>query len=132
MTLAFALAASSLFGLGAYLLLHRDLVRVVVGLVLMSQSAVLTLIASGLSRGRAPVYPLQERPISDPLAQAMALTAVVIGLAVTALVLALVYRVALAYRTLELDEVAETEAETDEALEQSDAREREQEEAAAL
>lgn len=132
MTLAFSLAAASLFGTGAYLLLSRDLVRVVIGLMLMSQSAVLTLIVSGLTRGRAPIYPLEDPPISDPLTQAMALTAIVIGLAVTALVLALVFRVSLAYGTRELDEVAETEAERDDRLEREDAREREQEEAAAL
>ena len=70
MTLVFALAAATLFGTGAYLLLDRDLVRVVLGVVLISQAAVLTLIASGLTRGAAPIYPLTERDISDPLSQA--------------------------------------------------------------
>src|SRR6185312_16137303 len=53
MKLVFALAASLLFGTGAYLLLNRDLVRVVLGIVLVSQAATLTLIESGLSRGAA-------------------------------------------------------------------------------
>jgi multicomponent Na+:H+ antiporter subunit C len=131
MRLAFALAASTLFGTGAYLLLSRDLVRVVVGVVLVSQSAVLTLIASGLTRGLAPIYPLPAVEVSDPLTQAMALTAIVIGLAMTALLLALVYRVAVAFRTRELDEVAEEEAEREEQLEREDLRERVSEEAAA-
>ena len=39
MILAFALAAAVLFGCGAYLLLKRDLVRVVAGIMLISQSA---------------------------------------------------------------------------------------------
>jgi multicomponent Na+:H+ antiporter subunit C len=72
---------------------------VVLGVVVVSQSAVLTLIASGLARGDAPIYPLTERRVSDPLSQAMALTAIVIGLAVTALLLVLVLRVVIAYRT---------------------------------
>ena len=131
MKLAFALAAATLFGTGAYLLLSRDLVRVVVGVVLISQSAVLTLIAAGLRRGRAPIYPLPDAELSDPLTQAMALTAIVIGLAMTALLLGLVYRVAEAFRTRELDEVAEEEAEREEELEREDLREREREEAAA-
>ena len=131
MKLAFALAAATLFGTGAHLLLSRDLVRVVVGVVLISQSAVLTLIAAGLSRGRAPIYPLPDAEVSDPLTQAMALTAIVIGLAMTALLLGLVYRVALAFRTRELDEVAEEEAEHEDELEREDLREREREEAAA-
>ena len=131
MKLAFALVAATIFGTGAYLLLHRDLVRVVLGVVLISQAAVLTLIASGLTRGAAPIYPLTDRPVSDPLSQGMALTAIVIGLAVTALLLVLVLRVSLAYASREIDEVTEDEAEHDAALERRHAREHEQEEAAA-
>ena len=131
MNLVFALAAATLFGTGAYLLLHRDLVRVVLGIVVISQAAVLTLIASGLTRGAAPIYPLTKRTLSDPLSQAMALTAIVIGLAVTALLLVLVLRVVHAYESREIDEVAEEEADRDAQLERLDAREHEDEEAAA-
>jgi multicomponent Na+:H+ antiporter subunit C len=129
-TLIFALAASLVFGIGAAMLLSRDLVRVVLGVALISQSAALTLVASGLTRGSAPIYPLEARP-SDPLSQAMALTAIVIGMAVTALLLALVLRVVVAFRSQELDEVAEEEAELDERLERADARDHADEEAAA-
>jgi multicomponent Na+:H+ antiporter subunit C len=132
MRLVFALAASTLFGSGAYLLLHRDLVRVVLGIVVISQAAVLTLIASGLTRGGAPIYPLTERRVSDPLSQAMALTAIVIGLAVTALLLVLVLRVVVAYRTGELDEVDQQEADREARLERETERAHEQEERAAL
>jgi multicomponent Na+:H+ antiporter subunit C len=131
MTLLLALAASVLFGIGATMLLSRDLVRVVLGVAVISQAAVLTLVASGLTRGSAPIYPLEERPLSDPLSQAMALTAIVIGLAITALLLALVLRVVVAYRSQELDEVAGEEAELDERLERQDAGEHADEEAAA-
>ena len=131
MSLVFALAASVLFGSGAYLLLQRDLVRVVLGVVVISQSAVLTLIASGLTRGDAPIYPLTERRASDPLSQAMALTAIVIGLAVTALLLVLVLRVVVAYRTDELDEVDEQETDREVRLEREAERAQELEEEAA-
>lgn len=131
MTLIFALAASVLFGVGAYLLLNRDLLRVVLGVVVISQAATLTLIASGLTRGAAPIYPLTERRIADPLSQAMALTAIVIGLAVTALLLSLVLRVVQAYRSKELDELAQEEAELDARLEREHAQDHEDEEAAA-
>lgn len=130
MKLVFALSASLLFGTGAYLLLNRDLVRVVLGIVLISQAATLTLIASGLSRGDAAIYPLSGR-VSDPLSQAMALTAIVIGLAVTALLLVLVLRVALAFRSRALDEVAEEEAALDARLERDEAAAHDSEEAAA-
>jgi len=131
MSLVFALVAATLFGTGAYLLLQRDLVRVVLGVVLISQSAVLTLIASGLTRGAAPIYPLTERDVSDPLSQGMALTAIVIGLAVTALLLVLVLRVVEAFESRELDDIAGDEAERDAALERLHAHEHEDEEAAA-
>lgn len=131
MSLAFAIGVGVLFGVGAYQLLVRDLVRVVIGVVLISQAAVLTLIGSGLSRGAAPIYPLPRETVSDPLSQAMALTAIVIGLAVTALLLVLVLRVVRAYGTRALDEVAETEAQREERLEREAAAEHEAEEAAA-
>jgi multicomponent Na+:H+ antiporter subunit C len=131
MRLTFALAASVLFGSGAYLLLHRDLVRVVFGVVIISQAAVLTLIASGLARGDAPIYPLPDDRISDPLSQAMALTAIVIGLAVTALLLVIVLRVVIAYRTDELDELDEEEAARDARLERHAGPAHQQEEEAA-
>ena len=131
MNLLFALAAATTFGTGAYLLLHRDLVRLVLGIVLISQAAVLTLIASGLSRGAAPIYPLTKRSLSDPLSQAMALTAIVIGLGVTALLLTLVLRVVQAFASREIDDVADEETERDAALERLHAREHEQEEEAA-
>jgi multicomponent Na+:H+ antiporter subunit C len=129
MNLVFSLAAAVLFGSGAYLLLKRDLVRVVVGVALISQSAVLTLLASALTRGRAPIYPLPDGPISDPLVQSLALTALVIGLAVTALLLVVVDRVSQAYHTIAHDEVAATEAARDAALERASARASERDEA---
>lgn len=111
MTFLFALAAATVFGIGAYLVLTNDLVRVVAGMVLISQSAVLVVIASGLTRGNAPILPTGAKPPSDPLVQAMALTAIVIGLAVTALLLAIVARVRATLHSLEVRELARDEAE---------------------
>lgn len=111
MTFAFALAAATVFGIGAYLVLTNDLVRVVAGMVLISQSAVLVVIASGLTRGDAPILPSGDKAPSDPLVQAMALTAIVIGLAVTALLLAIVARVRATLHSLEVRELARDEAE---------------------
>lgn len=119
MTLVFAIAAGIVFGAGAYLVLTNDLVRVVAGMVLISQSAVLVLIASGLTRGEAPILPTGDKQPSDPLVQAMALTAIVIGLAVTALLLAIVARVRSTLASLEVAELARDEAEHTVAREQA-------------
>ena len=117
MILAFALAAAVLFGAGAYLLLKPDLVRVVAGVMLISQCAVVTIIGSSLSRGRAAIAVQPDVPVSDPLPQALALTALVIGLATVALLLALVHRVVVVFQTAERDELAEREAEYEAGLE---------------
>ena len=131
MSLIFALAAATLFGTGAFLVLDRDLVRVVLGVVIISQASVLTLIASGLVRGQAPIAPERGKLVSDPLSQAMALTAIVIGLAVTALLLTLVLRVVDAYRVRDLHDVSEEEAEHEARRERSEAAEHAAEERAA-
>ncbi|MHA6797696.1 NADH-quinone oxidoreductase subunit K (plasmid) [Pseudonocardia bannensis] len=117
MILAFALAAAVLFGSGAYLLLKRDLVRVVAGIMLISQCALVTIIGSGLTRGRAPIAVPAGQAVSDPLPQALALTALVIGLATVALLLALVHRVVMVFRTAERDDLAAGEAEHEAGLE---------------
>lgn len=117
MIFAIALAAAVLFGCGAYLLLKRDLVRVVAGIMLISQSATVTIMGSSLSRGSAAIDAQPGEAVSDPLPQALALTALVIGLATVALLLALVHRVVMVFRTAERDELAAGEAEHEADLE---------------
>lgn len=119
MTLIFALAAGVIFGAGTVLVLTNNLVRVAAGIVLISQAAVLVVMASGLNRGKAPLYPLGDDPPSDPLVQAMALTAIVIGLAVTALLLAIIARVRATLHSMEFKDLARDEAEQVADLERS-------------
>jgi multicomponent Na+:H+ antiporter subunit C len=111
MTLLFAIAVGVLFGTGAFLMLGGDLFRVIVGVILVSNAANLTLMAAGLSRGQEPNYPLDPgAAVSDPLVQALTLTAIVIGLAVTALLLSLAFRVYTSHATVDLDDVSRAEA----------------------
>jgi multicomponent Na+:H+ antiporter subunit C len=101
-----------LFGSGVFLLLKPDLLRVVAGLVLISNAANLTLMGSGLARGQAPILPpTGTAPVSDPLAQAMTLTALVIGFAVTALLLSLVVVLHRRRHSLDFDELSHQEME---------------------
>jgi multicomponent Na+:H+ antiporter subunit C len=110
MILITSIAIAVLAGAGAYLLLKHDLIRVVAGIILISQSANLFIMSSGLSRGSAPIYPLpQSGQVADPLVQAMTLTAIVITFGVSALLLSLVYRVYTAHATLDTDTLAEAE-----------------------
>ena len=131
MILYAALVVSIVFASGTFLLLQRDLTRVVVGIVLVSNSAVLFIIAAGLARGEPPIYPLPEGGeqglrVSDPLVQAMALTALVIGFGVAALLLTMVYRLYTSHHTIDLEEIADVEMRQAEALERADDPEREE------
>ncbi|SDF41246.1 multicomponent Na+:H+ antiporter subunit C [Lentzea fradiae] len=126
MILAFALVAAVLFGSGAYLLLKRDLIRMVAGIMLISQCAVVTLLASSLTRGQAAIAVRPGDQVSDPLPQALALTALVIGLATVAMLLALVHRAIVVFRTAEQDEIAATESEHEAKLEQERQADREE------
>ena len=121
MTLILSLAIGVLFGSGAFLLLKPDLFRIVVGIVLIANAANLALMASGLSRGRAPIHPLGEEGVSDPLVQAMTITALVIGFAVTALLLAMAYRIYASSHTVDLDELSHAEASHERELEREEA-----------
>lgn len=94
MILTKALLVGVLFGAGTYLVLQRNLTRVVLGFGLWGYATNVLLLVSG---GRAGAPPLLARaepssPFADPLPQAMALTAIVITFAITAFLLALAFR----------------------------------------
>lgn len=91
--LTLILTASALVGCGVYLLLARSLTQVLVGLVMLSNGVNLCLLIAGGAAGRAPLVGLDDPgPMSDPLSQALVLTAIVITLGTTAFLLALAYR----------------------------------------
>lgn len=92
---------ATLISCGIYLVLDRTLLRVVLGLGLLSNGANLFLLASG--GPGVPVAPILEHDhghgvvntlatIADPLPEALILTAIVISFGVTALLLVLCYR----------------------------------------
>ena len=110
MILAFSAGIGILFMAGSYLLMKHDLIRVVAGVVLISNAANLFIMAAALTRGRAPILPLANKyDVSDPVVQAMTLTAIVISFGVSALLLAIVYRVYLSHRTVDIDELGDLE-----------------------
>lgn len=77
---------------GVTLILERSLTRILIGFVLIGNGvSVLYLVVSGPA-GSAPIVGLSGDPMSDPLPQAMVLTAIVITLGVTSFGLALAYR----------------------------------------
>lgn len=93
-TIALIAAAAVLFGCGTALLLSRPLTRILLGAVLLGNGANLLVLATGGRSGKPPLlYPgVDPAAMADPLPQAMALTAIVITLALTAFLLAMAYR----------------------------------------
>ena len=118
MNALFALAVAVCFGAGSYLLLKRDLLRVVAGVIVLSNSASLFVVGSGLARGRAPILPVGEATISDPLSQSMALTAVVITFGAAALLLGLVWRVFTSHGTIDQTDLRDVEEREKELLQE--------------
>jgi multicomponent Na+:H+ antiporter subunit C len=104
MELWLTMAIGVLFGTGTYLLLRRNLLKVVIGFALLSHGTNLLLLTTGkLKRGAAPILQAgAEELYTDPLPQALILTAIVISFAVTAFALTLVYRT---YQALGTDDV---------------------------
>lgn len=97
-----------LFASGTYLMLARNILRVVLGMALVTYGTNLLLLTAGLlKRGRAPV--LEHVPpgaaLVDPVPQALILTAIVIGFAVTAFSFVLAYKAVQAHGTDNLGEM---------------------------
>ncbi|GAA2019554.1 Na(+)/H(+) antiporter subunit C [Nakamurella flavida] len=91
--LIMALTIGALFAAGVYLMLSRNLVRVLLGFLLVGHSVNLLLLSSGTD-GEPPIVGevSGDEAYADPLPQALILTSIVISLAVTAFLLAMVYR----------------------------------------
>ncbi|AOY86969.1 Na+/H+ antiporter subunit C [Marinobacter salinus] len=92
MELVVALVIGALTASGVYLILRARTFPVVVGLTLLSYGVNLFLFSSGrLATGQQPVIGTAVS-YSDPLPQALVLTAIVIGFAMTAFVVVLSLR----------------------------------------
>jgi multicomponent Na+:H+ antiporter subunit C len=101
MNLLLAFTVAVIFGVGTFLMLKHDLIRVVAGVLMISNAATLFIMSVGLSRGRAPIYPFPAgATLSDPLVQSLTLTAIVISFGLTALLLTIIYRTYTHYGTL--------------------------------
>lgn len=108
-----ALVVGAVFAAGLYAMLRRDLFLVVCGTVMVTNAAILLVVALRPADRIAPFLPLADpSKASDPLAQAIALTALVIGFGTSVLLLFVVLGVARTHASLDVaDMAAEEEAE---------------------
>jgi multicomponent Na+:H+ antiporter subunit C len=97
---------------GVYLLLERNLTRMLLGLLLIGNGINMLILTVGGPSGNPPVRgrtSAGETTTADPLAQAMILTAIVITMGVAAFVLALTYR---SYRLTTAEEIGDDDEDT--------------------
>ncbi len=95
-----------LFVVGLYgVILQRNLIKIIIGLVIMEYSVYLFLILIGyVNGGTVPIISryFEKGPFVDPLPQALVLTAIVIGLATKALLLSIAIRLYRNYGTFDI------------------------------
>ena len=98
-----------LFLVGLYgVITRRNLIKIVISLSIMEFSIFIFLVLIGyIDGGIAPIIAVQEinPTYVDPLPQAMVLTAIVIGLATTAMLMAIAIRLYRKYGTFDIREI---------------------------
>jgi multicomponent Na+:H+ antiporter subunit C len=95
-----------LTSIGVYLLLERNLTRMLLGLLLIGNAVNLLILTVGGRSGNPPIRGRTSNgstTTADPLAQGMILTAIVISMGIAAFVLALAYR---SYRLTTVEDVS--------------------------
>ncbi len=98
-----------LFAIGLYgVLRKRNIIKIILGLVIMEYAVHLLFILVGYKMGgRSPILDANQEVVNmvDPLPQALVLTAIVISLAVTALVVAIAIRIYDRYKTFDITKI---------------------------
>ena len=88
------------------LLSKRNLIKKVIALSLINSAIVILFLHGGAFSGKsAPILVEGITDIVDPLPQALMLTAIVVGVSITALALTLVYQMYQRYHTLDIIEI---------------------------
>ncbi len=98
-----------LFCVGLYaILVKRNLIKIILGIIIIEYAINLFFILAAYRlEGRAPILAPGQivKNMVDPLPQALVLTAIVIGLAVTALIVSIAVRVYEKYGTFDITKI---------------------------
>lgn len=107
-----AITTGIMFGLGVFQLLRRDLIKAAMGFFILFTAVNLFLFAVGAFEATVPAYVNAETNTiqgdgtpSDPLVQALILTAIVISFGSYALLLGLINLSAMRFETVDSDHV---------------------------
>lgn len=104
----FALAIGILFGIGVFQLLRRDLIKAAMGFAILFSAINLFFLAVGALPGNFAPYAHNVeagRETSDPLVQALILTAVVVSFGSYSLLLGFINIISRRYNTVDSNEV---------------------------
>lgn len=100
-----AIVTGILFACGTYMVLSKRFLKIIFGTSLLTNGTLLFLMTMGkLQRGESPIIAAYKTAFTDPLPQALILTAIVINFGITAFSLVLAFQ---AYRRLDSDNVDE-------------------------
>ncbi|MFH1655658.1 MAG: sodium:proton antiporter [Candidatus Omnitrophota bacterium] len=98
-----------LFSIGLYCILRkRNIIKIIIGIVIVEYAVNLFFILVAYRmNGRAPIFASDQTVTNmvDPLPQALVLTAIVIGLATTALLVAIAVRIYEKYHTFDITKI---------------------------
>ncbi|WP_439510886.1 Na+/H+ antiporter subunit C [Marinimicrobium koreense] len=102
-----------MFASAIYMMLRRSIVKLVTGLIILSNAANLLIFAvAGLTRGAPPLLGeggTMDAMVADPLPQALILTAIVIAFGVLAFAVVLIHRAYDVVGTDDLDQMKDTD-----------------------
>lgn len=109
MNILFAIATGLMFGMGIFQVLRRDLIKSAMGFYILFSAINLLFLAVGAFNGTVPAYVDGNNQIqgqaSDPLVQALILTAIVISFGSYALLLGFIAVTSRRFRTVDSDEM---------------------------
>jgi multicomponent Na+:H+ antiporter subunit C len=123
MNILLAVITGVLYAAGIYLILRRSVVKLIIGLIILSNGANLFIFTvSRVTRGHPPLIPegsltITDTVYADPVPQALILTAIVIAFGVQAFAIVLLKKVYQITGTDDLDDLGSTDTESAEVKE---------------
>lgn|SRR5690625_360693 len=107
MEILFALIIGLMYGAGLYMILRRSMVKLLIGFMLMANGSNLLIFLLGrIRKGAPPIIPESSsvfvEAFTDPIPQALILTAIVISFGLQAFAIVLIQRV---YKVLKVDDI---------------------------
>ncbi|MFT5997107.1 MAG: multicomponent Na+:H+ antiporter subunit C [Glaciecola sp.] len=114
MEIVLALCVGILFACATYMLLRRSIIKLVLGLIILSNAANLVIFtAAGVVHGKPPLLDKTTKMVvsgvADPLPQALVLTAIVIAFGVLAFSVVLIHRACEVVGTDDIGQMKDTD-----------------------